>query len=166
LPIPTWSVGQVLASADVNNWFVPLAAYKTADLGRTTTTLTADPDLTVAVAANAVYRVECQLYYKSTATTNGFSWTWTIPAGTTAGDYSALYTAPSGNLLYEHDQWTDSAHTAQNAATAGNIRGVTICGTLATNGSAGSFTVNWASDNATPTTTLIARSHLVLTRIG
>ena len=37
MAIPTWSSGEVLSASDVNDYFVPLAAYKTGDTGRTTT---------------------------------------------------------------------------------------------------------------------------------
>ena len=161
---PVWSVGQVLTASDVNTWFVPLAVYKTADLGRTSTSLTADPDLTVTVAANAVYSVDAALFYKGSTTSAQFQWTWTIPAGAGSGSYHASYIGGGGGAVIEGDGWTDAAHTA-GIPVANNVQGLRVGGTLGTGGSSGSFTLNWAL-SGTGTSTLVTRSRLVLFRIG
>jgi hypothetical protein len=167
MPAPTWSVGQVLTASDVNGWFVPLAAYKTSDTGRTTVTLTADPDLSIAVAANAFYKVDAQLYYKSTTGGTDFTWSFTIPAGSGAGLYHALYLGAGGTsaVVAQTNGWTDTGNAA-DATNAGTVYGLSIHGILATGGTAGSLTVTWAASSGTPTTTLTSRSHMVLLRIG
>lgn len=162
---PTWVPGQILTAADVNSWFVPLVAYKSADLGRNTATLSADPDLTVPVIASAVYTVECVLFYKANNIDVIFQWKFNIPAGSAGGLYYAAYLNSSGSsLIDEADQWTDT-HGA-DAPVNPNIYPVFIRGTLATAGTAGNLTLSWAGPSAVPTTTLCARSHMVLQRVG
>jgi hypothetical protein len=162
---PTYANGQILNASDCNLWFVPLAAYKTADLGRNINGTSADPDLTVAVAANAFYAVEAALFYKGSAIDVTFQWKFSIPASSGAGLYYASYLSASGlTLLAEADQWAD-AHTA-DAPTTGTIYPVFVRGMLATAGSSGSFTLAWGGISATPTVTLTSRSHMTLQRVG
>lgn len=166
MPAPTWAVGQVLTAADVNGWFVPVATYKTADTGRTTVTLSADPDLTMTVAANAVYAVDGELFYKSTTAGTDFSWSFTIPAGAGAGLYHAIYIGSGGGAVVANtNQWTDTGNAA-DATLANTLYAVTVRGTLSTGGSSGTFAVTWAASSGAPTTTLATRSRMVLTRIG
>jgi len=56
VPLPTWSVGQILAAADVNTYFIPRTAYKTSAEHRSNTTLAADAQLTVPVDASSHLR--------------------------------------------------------------------------------------------------------------
>lgn len=161
---PTYVPGQVLNDTDCNRWFTPEAVYRPSDLGRTSTSLTADPDLTVAVDANAVYSVDGALFYKGSTTSALFQWTWTIPAGSGSGSYHASYIGSGGGVVIEGDGWTDAAHTA-GVPVANNVQALRIGGTLATAGTSGSFTLNWALSGS-GTSTLIIRSRLVLVRIG
>jgi hypothetical protein len=163
VPVPTWSNGQVLAASDVNSYFVPLAAYKTADLARTSSSQVADPDLSVAVAANAVYLADICLFYKGASSGNNLQFTWTIPAGTAGGLYAATYVGGGFGVVIEANSWTDAAHTA-GAQTGGTVYGVDITGTVSTGGTAGNFTLNWGASGGT--VTLSARSRLVFQRIG
>ncbi|HYS43627.1 MAG TPA: hypothetical protein VEM32_06565 [Geobacteraceae bacterium] len=166
MPLPFYVTDQVLLPSDCNYWFLPLVGYKSVDLGRTSTSQVADPDLTVSVLANAVYKVDCTLFYKVSANAGtDFQWTWTIPAGTAAGLYFAQYFGAGGGQTFDTNQWTDAAKSA-DATVVGTIYGISIDGVLATAGTAGSFTLNWGASSATPTTTLTARSTLMLQRIS
>lgn len=165
MPVPVWTNGEVLAASDVNNWFVPTAVYKTADLGRGTGSLTADPDLSAAVAANATYMVEATFFYKGAANNNNFTWSWSFPAGTAAGLYGATYIGSGLGVVVEADQWSDTSHTAGVPVGAGsNVYAVNIRGLLSVGSTAGNLTLNWVA--AAGTSTLTARSYLVLQRIG
>jgi len=163
MPVPVWVNGQVLQASDVNSWFVPLAAYKTADLARSSSAQVADPDLTVTVTANATYIVEATFQYKGTATANNFGWTWTIPSGSGAGLYAAVYIGSSNTTVIESDGWTDTAHFA-GTPIAGNEYVVNIRGLLAVGSTSGSFTLNWGAQAGT--CTLSARSYLMCVRVG
>jgi len=166
MPPPVFVPGQVLNADDVNQWLQPLVAYKSSDLGRNTTSQTADPDLVIPVQANGIYRVTATLFYKisSTAGTD-FTWTWTIPAGTAAGIYYTQYLGGGGGFVTEANLWTDAPHNA-DAGVVGTIYGISIEGTLAVGGTAGNFVLNWAANSATPVTTLTARSIISLQRSG
>jgi hypothetical protein len=63
--------------------YTPVYRYKPANTDRTNSTLADDPDLTVMLDANAVYRVEFHLHYAATDTAR-FRTAWTIPTGATA----------------------------------------------------------------------------------
>lgn len=166
MALPVYSNGQILNGSDCNLWFMPLVAYKSADTGRTSASQVADPDLTVSVAANAVYRVDAELFFKSSSSGTGqFDWTWTFPAGTAGGTYGAIYLGGGGGVVIEDNGWNDAAHSA-GAAAINTLYPVTIHGTLVTAGTAGAFTLLWGGHGAGPTVTLTARSHLVLTRLG
>lgn len=161
---PVYTDGQVLFAADCNSWFVPLAGYKTADLGRTTTTMAADPDLAVTAAANAIYFVDVVLSYRCASTTPNFKWTWVLPASASTSLYHAMYTGAGGGFVSELDLWSET-HTA-GCAIAATAYPVTIRGTLATAGTAGTFALSWAADSTAGAMTLTSRSHMKLTRTG
>lgn len=62
---------------------LPIEAYKTADTSRaSTTTFASDPDLTVSLAANSVYRVEFFMHYAATDA-GRFKTQWSVPSGAT-----------------------------------------------------------------------------------
>lgn len=165
MAVPTYVDGQVLAAADVNSWFMPLGAYKTSDLGRATTSPSADPDLSVSVAASAVYSVQCVLFFKGSLIDVQIQWHFAIPSGSAGGMYYASYfTSGSGQLSIEADQWGDN-HTSV-ASTTSVVYPIQIDGTLATSTTAGTFALWWGGVSTTPTVTLTARSKLVLTRLG
>lgn len=161
MPIPTWSVGEVLSAADVNNWFVPLYGAKGNDLTRSSTGVTADPDLAVTVAANATYDVACDLYYGSTSAAN-FQWGFSAPAGIQASRYNAVY-IPSGTAtVIQAVDWT-ATPTAVNIG-SGLTGVVRISGTLFVGGAGGTFAVTWAPSSAAAMS-LRAESKLLLTRV-
>jgi len=162
---PTWSTGEVLYAADVNAWFVPLVGLKTSDLGRTGTNLVVDPDLQFNLAAGAQYEVNADLFYKCSGTTSSFQWSWTVPTGSTAGLYHAIYKGLSGGDVIEADMWTDSAHQGY-INTANFIYGITITGSIGAGSTGGTFGLNWAAYTAGNTITLCSRSHLTARRIG
>src|SRR4051812_30104463 len=64
---------------------LPLEAYKQTSLTRTaTTTLADDPDLVIALEANATYFVEFFIKYAAVATEQ-FKPAWTVPSGASGG---------------------------------------------------------------------------------
>src|SRR5262245_15271614 len=80
---PTWVSGQVLTASDVNTWFVPIAAVKTANESVTSsTTLQNDDELFVSVAANSTYLVQCYIKCDGAAT-GDIKLNWTAPASAT-----------------------------------------------------------------------------------
>jgi hypothetical protein len=138
------------------------AAYKAATTSRnTTTTLTADPDLTLEVSANAVYVVEMTLMNCSGAASPGLKFAFAIPTGS-SGDYVYVSENSSSTLVTaDPGAWT----TAQSV-NANN--GLTLHGTLITGPDAGlSFTFQWAQNTSSATNTKVGLgSYLKLTRIA
>jgi hypothetical protein len=64
MAVPTFTVGQVLTAALVNQWLASRAAVKGSNTSRSsTTTLADDPHLTLAVDANCIYVLELGLLY-------------------------------------------------------------------------------------------------------
>jgi hypothetical protein len=148
-----------------------LYARKAADTSRNTTTTHADdPDLTVTVAASAVYSVNCGLYY--------------VSSSQTAGDFKAQFAAPASAVL-QGSVFTFAAASA--AATDDLVTCITLttsmsCGVvltgdpynpchvhglLVTGGSSGAFKVQWAQNASSGTnTTLKANSYLLLQRLA
>lgn len=152
MPIPTWSVGQVLAAADVNSWFVDLAAFKAANTVRNNATQTADPDLVVSLAASASYDVRCQLLY-----TGIINWSFTVPAAST-GSYGATYNVGGTGYTSVANGWTT---TGSNAAAA--AQQVIIEGCIFTSVTAANLTLMWATSGSA---TLINGSKLLCKRVA
>ena len=161
--VPTWTSGQVLTANDVNNWFVPLAAYKASATPRTSSTPSIDPDLQLSVAASVVYEIDCALIYSASASGGGFLFQWTIPSGSTGG-FTATF-SQSGNAVNTYGYaWSE---TSANSATPDtSAYGVIIKGTLITSTTAGTFGVNWSNGTGTHTLTLGVGSLLVARRIS
>lgn len=125
---------------------------KPADLSRTTTTLSIDPDLQIQLAANAVYRVTASVPYSTTA--NGIKTTWTVPSGA-GGIYSV---AGSGNT--SGYAWTDVP-----AFSSSSPGGIMLEGILTTS-SAGTFGIQWASNTGATALAVKANSFIELRRIA
>ena len=153
---PTWIVGQVLASADVNNWFVPLAGIKTADTSRASTTTAAnDPDLIVQLAANATYEWVAWLYYEGgTQGASDLKLDWSsVPAGATIRG-SATYVNASGGAVTEI-AFTNGGTLAVGTNGGGAVRGIRAIGTIVTSSTASGFAVKWAQNTSSGTATIV-----------
>lgn len=141
-----------------------LGVYKTGDTSRTsTTTLTADPHLSIAVAANAVYTLVIRLAINAGATPD-FKWDLTAPGGATISDYSYL----AWGAVSLHDYGTLPLLSSVGVAVGdGNVRPLTLWGTLVTVGTAANLDLRWAQNTSSGTATILkAGSSLSLVRIG
>jgi len=166
---PVWAVGQVLTASDVNTWLVPGAVVKPADTQRSaTTTMTADPDLVIAVTANATYYISGVIFYggvNGTPGTDGLKCTFAVPASTTGQlfnnhmNLSQTFTQPLAT------NWTDT--TTAGTTGVANIFCLGISGSLLTAGTAGNLTFQWAQAASNGTNlTIKANSFIVAQRIG
>src|SRR5258707_13378910 len=80
MPVPTYNVGQVLGAADVNVWFVPLAAVALTDQSTASLTFINDNTLSVPVAASSNYQVD--LFIRCNGpNTSGIVCAFTEPSG-------------------------------------------------------------------------------------
>ena len=167
MAVPTWVPGQVLAAADVNNWFVPLVAYKTSNQSVTSsTTLVNDNALSLAVAANAVYRMELGMTY--TADTAGdIKIAWTTPASSTIAQ--AVCMGLSTTAATSSDDFTVGASSAPpfGGIGAGSPAATLYIFIFTTAGTAGTLQLQWAQNTSSATaTTVQTGSYLIGQRVG
>jgi hypothetical protein len=159
---PAATVGPQRAS--VLDGYQHLGVHKTGDTSRTsTTTLAADPHLSIAVAANAVYALVIRLAINAGATPD-FRWDLSAPAAATISDYS--YLAWGASSL--HDYGTLPLLSSVGVAVGdGNVRPLTLWGTLITAGTAGNLALRWAQNTSSATATILkAGSSIHPVRIG
>lgn len=143
-----------------------LWAYKAADTPRTTGTGD-DPDLTFAVAANAVYRVHGVLRVNTTDATNAdINVDWTVPSG--AGGFWVGIGQPTGasstdGTVRTQGSAIDASRAYGAVASAGNELAIVIDAILVTT-NAGTYACNWSRTGGSGTLTLMQHSHLELIR--
>jgi hypothetical protein len=163
-----YSVGQVWGAADVNNWALPDAAYRTSTQSVTSsTTLVNDNQLSLAVTANAVFDVTLALLYDgavSTGVAAGIKAAFAVPAGATYVDFSLGLLNNSAGI---GDDFTAANATGQGSVGAGTTVGLLRSGLLTTAGTAGTLQLQWAQNVSSGTATRVfAGSKLILQRIG
>lgn len=163
---PAIFAGQPLTAALLQA-FAPTTAYKAVDTSRPTfTTLTADPDLVISTAANAVYMFDAYLNFEG---------------GTAGGSDLLIEMTSNGTLRYQMSH-ADLAGNNGIAATAtyqggasvglttngaGVLRGASIRGSLLAGGTAGSLTLLWAQNTSSATATILhAGSWLSIRRLA
>lgn len=164
-----FAVGDVLAAADVNEYLVNTKfAQKPNDTSRATnTTLTNDPDLSIAVDANKSYEVEVYGLYLATNTPN-LKIAFTLPGSATFNGVSHLFPVGGGGVsigpLDAAIPITGALHIAGVSPFDGAFR---ISGILTTAGAAGSFTLQWAQDTSSASTTIMrGGSSMLLRRVA
>ena len=161
-----FSVGDVLAAADVNTWLAPLGALKGSDTGRSTLTMSNDPDLQLTLLANATYHVEAVIQYKGPANgTADVQFQINAPASATgfwAITRLQITSFPTTTIV------TAGFGTAVNAGCNGtsNLLPAFIKACVTTVGG-GTLAVAWAQNSGpSGTTTVTAGSQLMAQRIG
>lgn len=143
-----------------------LWAHKAADTPRTTGTGD-DPDLTFAVAANAVYKVHGVLRVNTTDATNAdINVDWTVPAGATgfwAGIGQPTSASGTDGTVRTQGSTIDASRSYGAIASAGNELAIVIDAILVTT-SAGTYALNWSRTGASGTLTVMQNSYLELIR--
>lgn len=165
MPVPVWSVGQVLTAGDVNSWFVPLAAYKASDQSVTSSvTLVNDSALVIPLAANAVYDFELFLVINGPALGTGdFKMGWTYPAGTTMV-YARAGFDTTNTWVFNKTLQTD---VVAFGTTGSGVPVIRCSGTVVTAATAGNLQLQWAQNTSSTTATVVkAGSDLTAQRIG
>jgi hypothetical protein len=149
---PAWAPGMDITGQrlrDTEGYYI----YKTADApARTGTTPAADPDLTFAMDANAVYHVKTYLRYTA-LNTDDFRTDWSVPSGA-AGNRSCLgpgSTVTTSATPAEANLMHTGVHGFGTDVDYGGLRNSTSNQTQAweegfvTTSSAGTFSQNWSS---------------------
>lgn len=159
-------------TADLLTSMQPVNLWKAGTTNRSaTTTLVDDPDLTVPLVANAVYRVVVYLHYAATNTA-AFKTQWTVPSGAT-GNRSAV--GPDQGVTLGSSsggQGRFGVHAFNTAVIYGTRNSTTLqCvaleeGTIFTT-SAGTLAIQWAQGTSDASvTSLSAGSSLHLQRLA
>jgi hypothetical protein len=125
-----------------------LKAYKLSDTSRTATTMSNDPDLTVAIAdINGVYAVEALLHVRGDAAADiniGFS----TPAGATGFwtpiNFNVGTSGNSGSVEIVSSLWSAQRSMGLHG-TAATPYGIHIKGFIRNNGTAGNLVVQWGA---------------------
>src|SRR4029077_18431567 len=168
MPVPTWAVGQVLSAADVNSWFVPLSAIKTADQSVTSsTTFINDTELLVPIIAVGSYQFEAFLVFEGgTAGSSDIKWRVGVPVGTNVR-YTWTGWNNTGSVARSGDGQTAGDTPSSATAGVGNEHGVIMIGTVVAGVNAGNMQLQWAQNTSSGTSTIVhAQSCLVLRRIA
>jgi hypothetical protein len=160
-------VGDVLSAADLNLWTVPLVVIKPADTARnSTTTLAADPDLVLALAANSTYQISGVILYDGpSAGASDLKWDFQIPTGA-SGQVFLPHQNLSGAFAGAYaNNWTDNG--TANTTGVGTIMVLGVQGILQTAGSSGNLTFRCAQNTSSGTNDHVkAQSHLAARRIA
>jgi hypothetical protein len=163
MAVPVWATNQVLLAADVNSWFVPIVAYKTADTPRNTLTQTIDPDLQVSLPASATYQVTGSILYNCATAATGLAWSFTLPAGA-GGAFESTYNLSGTGFGGYNNAWSAAGLLAGNTSTIGY--GVRFTGILVMSTTPGTFGFNWAAGSGPHSMIVQANSSLILWRVG
>jgi len=170
MPIPTFVGGGTVFASDANAWFVPLAAFKSADESVTSSTVLQNDDvLVVALAANATYLMICYLNYEGgTQGASDLKVGWTVPASTVMA-YQHIGVTTAGTITQASAATTSDQTNVPAYGTngAGNTLGALLLGTVKSAGTPGNLQMQWAQNTSNGTATKVkAGSALVLHRIG
>jgi hypothetical protein len=148
-----------------------LRARKTADTQiSSNTTVSDDPHLTIAVAANTVYELTGVLFISSTVTTGDFKMDINGPSGV-AGNWTVI--GPSTGSTTDPDTVRTIATAigtgtrSYGIPTTGTIYGLELKGMVETSATAGNITVQWAQATSDPASTnLKIYSWMSLTKVA
>jgi hypothetical protein len=165
---PTWSVGQVLTASDVNTWFVDRAAYTTvAEHYTSSVTLGNSASLLLPADANALYRWEMYLLYEGgTLGASDLRFNFAVPSGTTAAFQYLGYNA-AGNDETRLGWVLPMSDNFGGTEGAGNLRSLTLRGTIDTAAASGTFQARLAQQASSAVSTIVhVGSYMTLQRIG
>jgi hypothetical protein len=156
-----------------------LHARKTADTNVTSSTVvTQDPHLVVAVPANTIWEMVGCLFYTSAVITGDINYQFTGPAGsagfhTTVGPSTVVNTDPPNEAVGASQSGNRTIATAIGSGrsygvpVASNVFGLEVKGMFEIAGTAGNISVDWAQQTSTATaTTMKIYSWFRLTRVA
>ncbi|MFF4779403.1 hypothetical protein ACFY05_41970 [Microtetraspora fusca] len=164
----TWTVGEVLTSADLNRYAVQQAfVIKAADKSIASNTVLQDDDhLFLALAANTRYLIESMIRYNGLSGPVDFKVGWSAPAGATfdwvCDGLDPNVTGPTGGVSRNRLTLADTASAATISADAF----ILARGVLTTAAVAGNLQFRWAQDSSNSNALVVrAGSLLQATRL-
>lgn len=158
-----FTVGQVLAASDVNEYCVNTHfAYKASDTSRTSSPgLSNDPDLQLAVEANVIYELWCEVVFNSS--TAQLAVQFGGPSGMTLGGTVWCRSSGATQSATMTIMTALSIYADGGASTAC----VTMHGLVNTAGTAGTLAVQWGQGTSSANATVVkAGSMLSLRRVA
>ncbi|MFJ8685052.1 hypothetical protein [Micromonospora wenchangensis] len=140
--------------SDITDFTISPAGYKTADTSRSsTTTLTADPDLAVAVAAGAVYLMSAYIPHTYNAA-GDFKFGWSGPAGASMPNWQADWRTTDGTEV--SGAFTDITSTVPITSASGSLNQPVWChGLLIVGATAGTFAFTWAQNTSNAAASIV-----------
>lgn len=167
---PAIFAGQRITAALLTST-LPLDAYKTTSTVRTSTTAFADdPDLILALEANATYWVEMWIKYAA-VTAEQFKTTWTVPVGAGGGRSRIGVSStvsdtgsggPAGDGVFGHHQFATSI-TYGTRNSASNLSVAYEQGSVITT-TAGNLALSWAQGAAGAAGTMVGSGSYIRAR--
>lgn len=157
--------GELLASMQ------PLTVRKASDLGRTSTTRTADPELQVTVEANAVYTMTATGFMTATNATTDINFEWSVPTGSDGtwsgiGSSVAATTDSDGVRIVGTSFNGGSRSWGVTSASSAAPNIVQLTGLLIVGSTAGTLSLMWGANSASGTVNLLTDSGFDLQRIA
>lgn len=172
---PTVRAGQKV-TGELLDAMLPKTVRKTADTSRTSTTVSADPELQITVEANAVYIMEGTLYVTCTDVTDpetdDINIDWTVPSGSD-GTWGAISpevnaVATDGTAVRIVGTAIASSRSLGIGSTSASAPAViSLSGTLIVGSTAGTYSLDWAVFTGTAGPVVVYQdSFIKLTRIA
>lgn len=166
---PSFRAGQKVTGALLDS-MKPVTARKTSDTARTSTTQTADPEITFEVEANAVYRSEGILYVSGTVTTDDINIDWDVPSGST-GAWGAVgpavnATTDTGSARLVGSDVDQARSFGTDDGGASNPTTIHVRHLLITGSTAGTFALSWGLFSGAGTATIFTDSFVTMQRIA
>lgn len=170
-----WVAGEILSAADLMRLPQHNYVVKASDTSRASTVSpTADPHLTLVVAANTDYVLDGLLRYSATTPSAGISFGWTAPASATMDwnpGVAAAYDAQGTPSIEQQSLavTTTAGGVGLSTGGAGNLFIIAArpYGLLRVAGTAGSITLRWSQNASHVDATVVrANSWLRITKIS
>jgi hypothetical protein len=140
-----------------------LKVFKPNDTTRSNTSVTSDPDLSLTLAANAVYTFDLELYVSGSGT-GAIQYQFSKPFSGTAGTYSATQYNLSGGFQNVLSNLSTNNTASVNSP---NTSGIMLKGVVDNTGQAsGTFVFQWAQNTNNGSTTVGQYSYMKLERMA
>ena len=170
MTMKVFNVNDVLNAADVNEYLVNvILAVKSGGTSlNSSTTMVADPDLSVTLSPNKSYLLDTTIVFTSPSAAQ-FKFAFNFPAGSVFVGY-AQFSSLSGGFY--GTAYSTAGSTLSTANVASSIGGgiddfVFVRGLLITAGTGGGFTLKWAQNVSNGgNTTVRDKSSMLLTRVS
>lgn len=155
------ATGKAADAGHVHAAIVPLSKYKASATTYSNTTLTADPDLQVSLAANTTYSLDVTLFYESAAAADpGLATLFYGPASATwtfALTYSIYHGGTPGYSVLNQSSGSFELHLGA----VSTVIAATFSGVITTSSTAGSAGFEFAENTSGDSVQVLAQSRMI-----